>query len=87
MSFFVVLTPREIWHHCEDHHDIENSNDTHFEKGDCFVCDFGLGFIDQPHYFFFSFEKCSFEKEVQFSVSNYLKKEFHHFSHRGPPFA
>jgi hypothetical protein len=85
LSFFVVLTPRELWHECDHHHDIENSNEIHFENGDCFACDFGLGFIDQPHYFFFSFTKILFDNNLVFSVSNYFKSEFHLFSHRGPP--
>lgn len=80
-----MLTPRELWHECDHHHDIENSNETHFENGDCFACDFGLGFIDQPIVFTYHYFKTSY---AQFDVSLssfYLNKGFDHFSHRGPP--
>lgn len=52
LSFFVVLTPRSIWHDCdhEDDFHVENDSTTfknHSQK--CLVCDFDLSF-ESPIY-------------------------------------
>lgn len=82
----MVLTPRELWHDCDhQHHEIENSDQDHFEQKDCFACDYHLGIIDQPVLSFFSFGTKQFNQQVILGKSVFIKREFQQFSHRGPP--
>lgn len=86
VNFFVLLTPRDWWHHCDHHEAIEFSHsDTHFDDGSCHFCDFDLSVftVHQPHFFasqkgnFFSFEKLL--------ISNFQQVSFSSFLLRGPP--
>lgn len=82
----MVLTPRELWHDCDHHHqEIENSHQDHFEQKECFACDFDLGIIDQPVFCFFSFGTQQYDKHIVYGKSSFLKRKFQQFSHRGPP--
>jgi hypothetical protein len=85
LSFFVVLTPRELWHDCGQVHEHKSFNDTHFDQKDCFACDFSLGVISHHSFHFFHFKKQYFIKFDLTLASFYFKKKFEQFSHRGPP--
>ncbi len=90
LSFFVVLTPRSLWHDCdtETHSHYSTSNEkskVHFEQKDCFACDYDLGFIDQPKYFQISFPKIQFHKYNQLLKAQYIASKFDFFLKRGPP--
>ena len=84
MGFFLALTPREWWHTCNDHQEIEQTGQTHFEKDNCFVCDFDLGEIASPiifSFYFSSFDQTFHLEDQPFSFnSTYLGLTL-----RGPP--
>jgi hypothetical protein len=91
LSFFVLVTPRTLWHECEHttHSHSTNSKDphslNHIEKKSCFACDFDLGFVDQPgSVLSFAFEKF-FPKSIEKPFITAYKTELPHFSERGPP--
>jgi hypothetical protein len=83
-SFFVLLTPRKIWHDC-DHHKVIDSSEIHFDKDECYACDFSLSVVSQPQVFTYYFIKAYFTKFDLTLSSLYFKKKFEHFPHRGPP--
>lgn len=85
LSFFVVLSPREFWHECDNHHEVHAKNEVHLEQTDCFACDFDLGIISVPYLHFFIFEKPKFSKFDITSFSFFNAKEFNSFLLRGPP--
>jgi hypothetical protein len=83
-GFFVAITPRSWWHDCHNHNDIELSGKVHFEKNNCFACDFELGEIETPINYYFDFPSvvsafALIDEEFSFNSS------FLGFSHRGPP--
>lgn len=92
LSFFVLLTPRDIWHECEhhavEHHDMDphhSSTDPSFEDGNCNVCDFDLGFVTRPSFVQFTFDKQVFVNRLYTVFSFFTKDKFQQFTHRGPP--
>ncbi len=83
-GLFVALTPRDWWHECHDHNDVELSGKLHLEKDKCFACDFDLGEIDSPCQFKFNFQASipSFAVvDEAISFNSALKG----FALRGPP--
>ena len=44
LCFSFLLLPKDVWHHCEAHHDKVNSSETslHQSDNDCDICDFKL---------------------------------------------
>lgn len=85
LSFFVVLSPRELWHDCDEHHKVHVNNEVHLEQKDCFACEFDLGIISVPYLHFFSFEKQIFLKFDITRIPFFHVKEFDSFLLRGPP--
>jgi hypothetical protein len=91
LSFFVLVTPRTLWHNCEHttHSHSSSSKDphslNHIEKKSCFACDFDLGFIDQPNLISYVVQKQYFPLNVKVLFSKYISSTFDNFSHRGPP--
>ena len=92
LSFFVLLTPRDIWHECEhhavEHHEMDHqhsSTNQSFEDGNCNVCDFDLGIISQPTFIRFIFDKVVYVDQTYTAFSFFTKDKFQQFSHRGPP--
>ncbi len=84
LGFFIAITPRSWWHDCHDHNEIELSGKVHFEKDNCFACDFDLGEIETPFHYNFDFPVVNYayaiiDEEFSFNSS------FQGFSHRGPP--
>lgn len=82
----MVLTPREIWHHCEgDHHEVHSKSEVHLEQEDCFACDFELATASKPVIYLFVFNKTVYPKFNTNKTSSFQSKKFFSFSHRGPP--
>ena len=91
LSFFVLVTPRTLWHNCEHttHSHSSSSKDphslNHIEKKSCFACDFDLGFVDQPGSIVsFAFKKF-YPKTVEKPLLTASKIVLPLFSKRGPP--
>lgn len=85
LSFFVLLSPRNLWHECEDNHTFHSNSEVHLENEDCFACEYDLGVILQAPDFFISFAKPIFNKFEITLENQHLPSKFEHFSHRGPP--
>lgn len=88
LSFFVLLTPRIVWHDCEHedhHHEIEQNSETHAEQDNCFVCEFDLGFISQPVIASFYFEGPVYPNQKDSQTFKLFLQSFDSFSRRGPP--
>jgi hypothetical protein len=84
-SFFVLLTPRDLWHDCDHDHSVQSSHEKKIDKDDCFACDYGLGVIaatsDFNHIPFYN--KLALKNNL---VESHLSDErFYLFLHRGPP--
>jgi len=89
-SFFVLVTPRTIWHNCNQeshtHHskDEHSSQDLKIEKK-CFACDFSIDFLTINTSSLYHYKpkpsvlSCSLFESFKQSIS------FQSFSHRGPP--
>ena len=87
-GFFAVLTPRTLWHDCEDHKKIESNNsDERIAQDNCFVCEYDLGIIQQPTFLAFHFSKITYPIANELPVKNYSRLSFEYFSRRGPPMA
>ena len=91
LSFFVLVTPRTLWHNCEHtEHQIQKKNNdsqtkTKLENKSCFACDFDLGFVDQPGSIVsFDFKKF-YPKTVEKPILTASKIVLPLFSKRGPP--
>ena len=91
LSFFVLVTPRILWHNCEhtEHQIINEKNDSHavikLENKSCFACDFDLGFVDRPGSIVsFSFLKF-YPKNIEKPLITATKIVLPLFSQRGPP--
>jgi hypothetical protein len=84
IGFFIALSPRDWWHECDNHNEIEHSGDVHFEKDKCFACDFDLGEIESPFQYQFHFVASvnSFDQVDEVFSFNSTRLGF---SHRGPP--
>jgi hypothetical protein len=88
LSFFVLLTPRDVWHDChhdDHHHEIEQSSETHAEQDDCFACDFDLGFYTFSSPYFFSLNQRFNYENPKRILSRLNDFEGFSFSLRGPP--
>jgi len=91
LSFFVLVTPRTLWHNCEhtEHQIKKEKYDSHtvikLENKSCFACDFDLGFVNQPGSIFsFSFKKF-YPKSIEKPLITANKVVLPLFSKRGPP--
>jgi len=91
LSFFVLVTPRTLWHNCEhtEHQIKKEKYDSHtvikLENKSCFACDFDLGFVNQPGSIFsFSFKKF-YTKSIEKPLITANKVVLPLFSKRGPP--
>jgi hypothetical protein len=86
LSFFVLLTPRELWHDCEQHSNhIHHHSGTVLKEKDCFACDFDLGIIDQVHFFEIHVKGGFVIPDDTFIRNGELTSFFNFFKHRGPP--
>lgn len=90
LNFLVLITPRDIWHSCNDHSDHKEVSkelkiETATEADFCLACDYELGFIDQPNSISFKVQKQYFDVVDQVLFSRYRSNAFNNFSHRGPP--
>ena len=90
LSFFVLLTPRTIWHDCDqDSHSHISKND-HLKhdfkfKGKCYACDFSIDFMEINQFEFYHFKPQPFAlNQIQFESFKHTVL-FRSFSHRGPP--
>jgi len=91
LSFFVLVTPRTLWHNCEhDEHQVKKENNDGVSKiksssKSCFTCEFDLGFVDQPNeivsFSFLKFFALSSDKPIITNSSLELLLP----SKRGPP--
>lgn len=87
-GFFAVLTPRGLWHDCEDHKTVESNNsDGTVAQEDCFVCEYDLGIIEQPTFLVFHFTKIFYPIANELPNKNYFGSSIEYFSRRGPPMA
>ncbi len=87
-GFFAVLTPRSLWHDCDDHKTIVSNNpDETIAQDDCFVCEYDLGTIEKPAFVVFHFNKISYPIANELPVKNYFRSSIEYFSRRGPPMA
>ena len=91
LSFFVLLTPRTLWHHCDENshsHASElkkNTSNTLSFKTKCIACDYDIDFME-----FTSINLCHFKQKPSEKLSKqlyscFLDSDFSSFSHRGPP--
>jgi len=86
VNFFVLLSPRDWWHHCEHHEETEFSHsDTHFDDGSCDFCDFDLSHFTIHNPQFFSPQKVAFFTIEKLNSSNFQQEAFNAFLLRGPP--
>ena len=90
LSFFVLLTPRTIWHDCDqDSHSHISKND-HLEhdfkfKGKCYACDFSIDFMEIHDFQIYHFKSQPIAlNQVHFESFKHAVL-FRSFSHRGPP--
>ncbi|MES2589426.1 MAG: hypothetical protein V4622_10630 [Bacteroidota bacterium] len=86
-AFSFLLIPSSLWHECEDLHISHKkgvSDKAHFEKGDCFTCDFQLFPIESQSFTNFKFKKLKIQiqatKVLDFDVIPLFSKSL-----RGPP--
>jgi len=87
LSFFVVWTPRSLWHDCGNTHETSRQHDpreVHFEKGHCFVCDFDLCTADLPMGMAFRFAPPVFTEEVVLFPAH-ASRAVEQVQLRGPP--
>lgn len=91
LSFFVVFTPRFFWH-SHDHDEeitllnVKQSNSSHFDAGDCFVCDFNLSlFTVHDTYSFFKHNNAVIPKPLN-SILAIFSEFWGYSALRGPPF-
>lgn len=68
IAFGVLLTPRTIWHECEDHHDHNDAVSTHFEKK-CYACDYDMNAAEEPVYFSPNFFTAFYPKQKDVRVN------------------
>ena len=86
VNFFVLLTPREWWHHCDHHEAIEFSHsDTHFDDGSCNFCEFDLGSFTIHNFHFFTAKKQLFIAVSVAEITNKEQAAIQSFLLRGPP--
>lgn len=87
-SFFVLVTPKSIWHDCglEKHaHFSKNQNHTlKFEKK-CFACDYNIDSFDIQSLIFYHFKLKNYVQIVNSYFEYNHCHEFLPFIHRGPP--
>jgi|TARA_R110000737_G_scaffold182215_1_gene205554 hypothetical protein len=90
-SFFVVLSPREIWH--SHNHVAEKTlaelqiqkTDNSFHSADCFVCDFSLSlFTVHDEFKFDKFSHAVLPRQLK-SIPFVETEADLYFSRRGPP--
>jgi len=84
-SFFVLFTPRQIWHECDHDHKTDSSHEVSIDHDDCFACDYGLGFIESKGELRFHLTKQQIPALDLRSESFLSAGRFYSFSHRGPP--
>lgn len=87
LSFFVVWTPRDLWHDCDNTHESSRQHDpqeVHFEKGHCFVCDFDLYTADMPVWLDFRFAAPVYAAETILFPAH-ASRSVEHTQLRGPP--
>ncbi len=53
LNFFVLLSPRSLWHECKHHVDTNLTKDK-METASCFVCDYDLTTASLPFSFKFN---------------------------------
>lgn len=86
VNFFVLLTPRDWWHHCDHHEEFQFSHsDTHFDDGSCHFCDFDLGFFTIHKVPFYRALKVNYPQFQTASTAKNEKEEIQAFLLRGPP--
>lgn len=86
VNFFVLLTPRDWWHHCEHHEAIEFSHaDTHFDDDSCHFCDFDLSLFTIHNFHFFAPKKQLFIAVSIAEIANKEQAAIQSFLLRGPP--
>jgi len=86
VNFFVLLTPRDWWHHCNHNEAIEFSHsDTHFDDGSCNFCDFDLGFFTIHNFHFFTVKKQVYSVVSEAEIANRELAAIQSFLLRGPP--
>ena len=86
-AFSFLLIPTSFWHECNELHPSHKHDvpgETHFEKGDCFVCDFQIFPVENQNFSNFKFSKVKhFEFDVSFIEIDLISIES--ISLRGPP--
>ncbi len=91
VSFFVLVTPRTLWHNCEHpvHSHVTKNDDphsvNHLEKKSCFACDFDLGLADQPTQIVSFFTPKKHVNRTNELISSIENSAFTLFNKRGPP--
>jgi len=91
LSFFVVLSPRSLWH---NHNHDESKSSLHltsehtnqFEASDCFVCDFNLSlFTVQSAFVFEKYSNQVVSKPI--TKESIVNSDFYYCQpQRGPPY-
>lgn len=92
VAFFVLLTPRGLWHNCEhdDHtkeeiYALNGSHDNYTVENHCHVCDLDLGFFTIQSPFFFKIDHQVFSvQEKLVSIERFGGLDESQFR-RGPP--
>lgn len=95
IAFGVLLSPRDFWHECDDHHIIEHSDshhtddsdkshEVHFEK-QCFACDYDMDASTSPLSFAYRFIKPSYFISVDEVTSGATSNFSDCSTLRGPP--
>ncbi len=86
-AFSFLLIPNSFWHDCNELHPThrhDTPGETHFEKGDCFVCDFQLFPLEIQNFCNFKFSKVKhFEFNANFIEIDLISLDL--ISLRGPP--
>ncbi len=86
VNFFVLLTPRDWWHHCDHHEVIDFSHsDTHFDDGSCNFCEFDLSLFTVHKFHFFTPKKQLFIAVSFTEIANKEQAAIQSFLLRGPP--
>ena len=91
LSFFVLLTPRTLWHHCDENshsHASElkkNTSNSLSLKEKCFACDYDIDFMEFTSLNLYHFKLKPAEKQSDKPYLCFRDSSFSSFSHRGPP--
>ena len=84
LNFFVLLSPRSLWHECKHHVDTNVTKDK-MESGSCFVCDYDLTTASLPFSFKFKANPNRLQEIIVLASSAKIGKFISQHGLRAPP--